>query len=107
MPLLRSFLLPSHTRKKLQIFHSGLRKWGYGYSMKKLILLSLIMFGLTTASRAGISFGFGLPLPPLPSITIGPGSPYAPAPTYGPYGYPYGPSVVIGPSYYGYGYPYG
>jgi hypothetical protein len=84
--------------------------------MKRLILLTTLLVGVATASQAHVSFGFSIPFP---SITIGPGAGYcAPGPVYAPYsyapygypaygypyGYSYGPSVVIGAPYYGYGY---
>lgn len=40
--------------------------------MKKILLLSAILLGAVSASNAGVRFSFGLPLPPLPSIRIGP-----------------------------------
>src|SRR5438105_3750616 len=87
--------------------------------MKKLFLLTAVLFGAVSASQAGVRFnvgvGFPLPLPPLPGIVIGRPAPYcAPAPCYAPpvyYGYNE-PAVVVeppvyfgfGPGYYGHGY---
>src|SRR5437667_12634798 len=87
--------------------------------MKKLVLLTAILFGAVSASQAGVRFnlgvGFPLPLPPLPGIVISRPAPvYAPAPCYAPpvyYGYNE-PAVVVeppvyfgfGPGYYGHGY---
>jgi hypothetical protein len=39
--------------------------------MKKLLVLSAVMFGTVVASRAGVDIRIGLPLPPLPHIVIG------------------------------------
>jgi len=65
--------------------------------MKKILLLStlLLVFFLTTGiASAWVSFGFGLPVPP---VVIGPPVVTAPPPAYYPYPYPY-----YGPGYYGY-----
>lgn len=61
--------------------------------MKKLLLLSAVLFGTAVASQAGgvhVDVGFRLPLPPLPRIVISHPAPvyvereryYAPAPRY-------------------------
>src|SRR6266850_3142349 len=88
--------------------------------MKKLLLLSAVLFGAVSASQAGVRFnvglGFPLPLPPLPGIVISRPAPYyAPAPPvcYAPRpAYYSAPAVVVeppsvyfgfGPGYYGYG----
>src|SRR5881628_838443 len=82
--------------------------------MKKLVLLSAVLFGAVSASQAGVRFnlGLGLPLPPLPGVVISRPAPYcAPAPPVY-YGYNE-PAVVVeppsvylgfGPGYYGRGY---
>ena len=96
--------------------------------MKKLVLLSAVLFGAVSASQAGVRFnvgvGFPLPLPPLPGVVISRPAPYcAPAPPvcynapqayYAPPPVYYSePAVVVeppsvylgfGPGYYGHGY---
>ena len=74
------------------------------YCMKKLMLVSALLFGAVAASHAGVhvNLGIGLPLPPLPplpGVVIG-----APAPAV--VGPPVcAPGVVVAPYAYGtYGY---
>src|SRR5882724_9549060 len=88
--------------------------------MKKLLLLSAVLFGAVSASQAGVRFNVGvglpLPLPPLPGIVISRPAPpvYAVAPPacYAPPVYYAQPPVVVeppsvylgfGPGYYGRG----
>src|SRR5260370_1218454 len=63
--------------------------------MKKILLLSAILIGAASASQAGVRLDFGIPLPPLPGVTIRP-----PVVVTAP------PAMCEGPSVY-YGYPYG
>src|SRR6266436_8775767 len=81
--------------------------------MKKILLLSAVLLGAATVSQAGgVHLSIGLPLPPLPGISI-----TAPAPVYAPPVYP--PAYSYAPAYYppavvvrlpvvsfGFGYPY-
>jgi hypothetical protein len=80
--------------------------------MKKILLLSAVLLGAATVSQAGgLHLSIGLPLPPLPGISI-----TAPAPVYAPPVcppvYTYGPAYSYGPAYcppvvsFGFGYPY-
>src|SRR5262249_37292848 len=79
--------------------------------MKKLLLLSVILLGMTSAAKAHVTFGFGFPLP-LPGVTITAPAPVysAPAPAYpapAPACSPYYAAPYYGPSvYFGYGAPY-
>jgi len=65
--------------------------------MKKILLFSAILIGAASASQAGVRLDFGIPLPPLPGISIRP-----PVVVTRP------PQVCEGPSvYYDYDYSYG
>src|SRR4051794_20005334 len=77
--------------------------------MKKLFLLSAVLLAAVSSSHAGVRFGFGLPLPPLPGVVIGGGPVYDQAPAYCPpqggyYGYGAPAVVVPPPVYFGFGY---
>lgn len=79
--------------------------------MKKILLLSAILLGAVTASQAGVRFNIGLPLPPLPRITLGVPPVVVEAAPVAPYAYDYAPPVceapvVVGPPVINFGFGY-
>ena len=68
--------------------------------MKKLLLLSALLFGVVSASHAGVRVDLSLPLPvpPLPGVTV------VPPPVYAPPVYSVPPSVVVQPPYLSFGF---
>jgi hypothetical protein len=64
--------------------------------MKKILLLSAILLGAVSASHAGVRLSFGLPLPPLPHVTLGVPPVVVDAAPVAPY-YDYAPPVYDAP----------